>query len=147
MSKLLLINITDADKIRRLVSPMNIPAETVHPSDFDKTLVSLASARQKETPAPIGTDASVFKDSLLIFAMFPRKNSIKSFSNCASQRFPLTIKLYSLRQIQSGLSKGLCSNLDANMLLLYQCTRDSITLPCASMSAYTFYYFNSKVVK
>lgn len=46
MSKLLLINITDADKIRRLVSPMNIPAETVHPSDFDKTLVSLASARQ-----------------------------------------------------------------------------------------------------
>ena len=73
MSKLLLINITDADKIRRLVSPMNIPAETVHPSDFDKTLVSLASARQKETPAPIGTDASVFKDSLLIFCDVPEK--------------------------------------------------------------------------
>ena len=73
MSKLLLINITDADKIRRLVSPMNIPAETVHPSDFDKTLVSLASARQKETPVPIGTDASIFKDSLLIFCDVPEK--------------------------------------------------------------------------
>lgn len=147
MSKLLLINITDADKIRRLVSPMNIPAETVHPSDFDKTLVSLASARQKETPVPIGTDASIFKDSLLIFCDVPEKSSIKFFSNCASQRFPLTIKLYSLRQIQSGLSKGLCSNLNANMLLLYQCTRDSITLPCASRSAYIFLLLQFKSCK
>lgn len=33
----------------------------------------IASARQKETPAPIGTDASVFKDSLLIFCDVPEK--------------------------------------------------------------------------
>ena len=73
MPKLLLINTTDTDKIRRLVLPMNIQVETVSPVSFDKTLETLASSKQKETPAPIGTDASVFKDSLLIFCDVPEK--------------------------------------------------------------------------
>jgi hypothetical protein len=73
MPKLLLINIADTDKIRRLVLPMNIQAETVSPASFDKTLEVLASSRQKETPAPIGTDASVFNESLIIFCDVPEK--------------------------------------------------------------------------
>lgn len=73
MPKLLLINTTDNDKIRRLVSPMNIQVETVSPVSFDKTLEILASSRQKETPAPIGADASAFKESLIIFCDIPEK--------------------------------------------------------------------------
>ena len=46
MPKLLLINTTDTDKIRRLVLPMNIQVETVSPVSFDKTLETLASSKQ-----------------------------------------------------------------------------------------------------
>ncbi len=73
MPKLLLINTTDTDKIRRLVLPMNIQVETVSPVSFDKTLETLASSKQKETPAPIGADASAFNESLIIFCNVPEK--------------------------------------------------------------------------
>lgn len=73
MPKLLLINTTDTDKIRRLVLPMNIQVETVSPVSFDKTLETLASSKQTETPAPIGADASVFNESLIIFCNVPEK--------------------------------------------------------------------------
>lgn len=73
MPKLLLINTTDTDKIRRLVLPMNIHVETVYPVSFDKTLETLASSKQKETPAPISADASAFNESLIIFCNVPEK--------------------------------------------------------------------------
>lgn len=75
MSKLLLINVTEAyaSTIHRLVSPMNVQAETVSPSQFDETLGNLASQKQTKTPAPLGTNASVFNDSLIIFCDIPDK--------------------------------------------------------------------------
>ena len=73
MPKLLLINIADTNNIHRLVSPMNVQVEAVTPTNFDKTLGTLALSKQKETPAPTGADASAFKESLIVFCDVPEK--------------------------------------------------------------------------
>ena len=106
---------------------MNIQVETVTPANFNKTLCILALSKQKETPAPIGANASAFNESLIVFCNVPEKSLIRSSLNCVSLRFHLTIKPYLLRQIQSGLSKGLCSNLNPNMQLFMLCTKNNIS--------------------
>ena len=73
MAKLLLININDTDSISRLITPMNVQVETVSSAFFDETLGNLASSKQANTPVPLATDSSIFKDSLIVFCNVPDK--------------------------------------------------------------------------